>query len=55
MNHMNERAQQMTTAEPRTTARRSYQTPKVTPLGEWTVLTLANSLPVPTSFPLFGK
>ena len=36
-------------------ARQAYETPRVTPLGEWTALTLAGSLPVPTGFPLFGK
>ncbi len=38
-----------------TPTRQAYETPRVTPLGEWTALTLAGSLPVPTGLPLFGK
>lgn len=35
--------------------RKGYETPRVTPLGEWTALTLAGSTPALTSLPLFGK
>jgi len=35
--------------------RQSYEAPRVTPLGEWTALTLAGSTPVLTGLPLFGQ
>ena len=36
-------------------ARQPYQAPRLSPLGEWTALTLANSVPTDMSLPPFFK